>query len=214
MFDRLSVLKQKGYYPDMILDIGAYHGTWTVEMKKIYPGSTYHLFEAIDYQELKVMNNVHNVLLNDNAREVDWYQMKNTGDSMFKETTYHFANCPAIKRSSIDLDTYCKQNNIAQSARNIFIKIDCQGAEIPILKGALRILEKTDFVVMEIPLFGKYNEGVQNFLEHISFMDNIGFTPYDIVDNHYINGFNVQVDFLFINKKHEFNDNVNHSLLH
>ena len=213
MFDRLSVLKQKGYYPDTILDIGAYHGTWTRSMKEIYPDSTYHLFEAIDYQELKSFHNTHIVILNDAAVEVDWYQMKNTGDSMFKEATYHFANCTAIKRSSIDLDTYCKQNNIAQSARNIFIKIDCQGAEIPILKGSLSILERTDFVVLEIPLFGKYNQGIQNFLGHISFMESIGFIPYDIVDNHYINGFNMQVDFLFINKKHEFNDIVNHSLL-
>ncbi len=92
------------------------------------------------------------------------------------------------------------------------IKIDCQGAEIPILKGSVSILERTDFIILEIPLFGQYNEGVPNFLEHIQFMDSIGFIPYDIIDNHYIHGFNIQIDMLFINKKHEFNTTISQIL--
>lgn len=104
-------------------------------------------------------------------------------------------------------------NNILQDSNNILIKIDCQGAEIPILKGATNILNKTDFIILELPLFGQYNEGVPTFLEHITYMDSIGFTPYDILDNHYINGFNMQIDILFINKSHNFNTIVNELLL-
>ena len=33
----------------------------------------------------------------------------------------------------IDLNTFILQNNLLQGAKNILIKIDCQGAEIPIL---------------------------------------------------------------------------------
>ena len=44
-------------------------------------------------------------------------------------------------------------------------------------------------------------------------MDSIGFQPYDIVDNHYINNFNMQVDMLFINKNHSFVVDVQHKLL-
>ena len=151
--------------------------------------------------------------MNDKIEQVDWYQMKNTGDSIFREKTYHFANCEIIKRETIDLNTYILQNNILGDAKNIFIKIDCQGAEIPILKGATSILERTDFIILEMPLFGQYNEGVPNFLQHISFMDSIGFIIYDIIDTHYINMFNMQVDVLFINKNHIFNKLVNELLL-
>ena len=105
------------------------------------------------------------------------------------------------------------QENILNESKNIFIKIDCQGSEIPILKGATTILSKTDFILLEIPLFGVYNEGVPNFLEHIKFMDSIGFVPYDILEHHYINNFNMQVDMLFINKTHSFNTIVNEKLL-
>ena len=52
-----------------------------------------------------------------------------------------------------------------------------------------------------------------NFLEHIKYMDSIGFIPYDILENHYINDFNMQIDMLFINKNHNFNKLVNNLLL-
>ena len=212
MFDKLNKLKMMVYFPDTILDIGAHHGEWTDSMKKIYNNSKYYLFEAINYHELnrfKNDNKVYNILLNDKIGQVDWYEMKNTGDSIFKEKTHNFTNCEPIKRESIDLNSHVLQENILKESQNILIKIDCQGAEIPILKGATSILEKTDFIILEIPLFGQYNEGVPNFLEHISFMNSIGFVTFDILDNHYINGFNMQVDVLFINKNHKFNFIVN-----
>jgi FkbM family methyltransferase len=218
MFEKLNNLRHKGYIPDTILDIGAYHGNWTISMKNIFYESKFYLFEAIDYPELnrfKMFNDfkVYNVLLKDKIEEVNWYQMKNTGDSIFKEKSKHFNNCDIIKRETIDLNTHIIKHNILQDSKNIFIKIDCQGAEIPILKGATSILEKTDFILLEIPLFGQYNEGVPTFLDHISFMNDIGFITYDIIENHYINGFNMQVDILFINKNHKFNNIVNELLL-
>ena len=218
MFDKIKILKEKGYFPDAILDIGAHHGNWTNSMKQIYNDSKYYLFEGIDYSELNQFKNdnnvkIYNILLNDKIEEVNWYQMKNTGDSIYKEKTHYFNNCEIIKRQTIDLNTLIVENNILQESKNILIKIDCQGAEIPILKGSGSILEKTDFIILEIPLFGQYNECVPNFLEHISFMDKIGFNAYDIIDNHYINGFNMQIDMLFINKNHKFNTIVNELLL-
>lgn len=210
MFSKILLIKEKGYYPDTILDIGSYKGFWTDNINQIYDKSNYYLFEAINYQELNRFNNVdninvHNILLSDKIEEVNWYQQKNTGDSMFREKSFHFVDCDIIKRSTIDLDTYILQNNILQESKNILIKIDCQGAEIPILKGSISILHKTDFIILEIPLFGEYNEGVPNFLEHIKYMDTIGFNVYDIVDSHYINNFNMQVDVIFINKNNIFN---------
>jgi hypothetical protein len=132
---------------------------------------------------------------------------------MFRAKTHHFNNCEPTKRYTIDLNTYILQNSLLEESKNILIKIDCQGAEIPILKGSTSILEKTDFIILEIPLFGQFNEGVPTFLEHITYMNSIGFVVYDIIDNHYINNFNMQVDILFINKNHEFNAIVNNLLL-
>jgi FkbM family methyltransferase len=219
MFDKINILKQKGYYPDTILDIGAHQGFWTICMKQIYNNSKYYLFEANDYDELNKFNNdnnvkvYNNIVLNDKIEEIDWYCIKGTGDSMFKEKTKHYINCDSIKRETIDLNTHILKNNLFQESKNILIKIDCQGAEISILKGASSILEKTDFILLEIPLFGQYNDGIPNFLEHIQYMNSIGFITYDILESHYINNFNMQLDVVFINKNHEFNKTVNQLLL-
>jgi FkbM family methyltransferase len=220
MFDCIKNLKQLGYVPDTILDIGAYHGHWTDTMKNIYTDAKYYLFEAIDYPELKRFNNifntfVFNVVLNDRITNVNWYQMKNTGDSMFREKTVFFNNCEIIQKETIDLNSLNLLNkNILNDAKNILIKIDCQGAEIPILKGASNILKYTDFIIMEMPLFGQYNEGVGTFQDHIVFMDSIGFIPYDIIEKHYVNNFVMQIDMMFINKNHHFNTIVVSSYNH
>lgn len=210
MFNKISILKDKNYYPDTIFDIGAHHGHWTKDMRNIYDQSNYLLFEAIDYPELKETIGrfdkcrSFNVLLNDKIDTVKWYEMKNTGDSMFKEKSVHFDFCSGEMRNTIDLDSFLEKEKINNLGK-VFIKIDCQGAEIPILKGAEKLIKEVDFILIEIPLFGQYNEGVPNFLEHIQYMDSIGFIVYDILESHYIEDFNRQIDILFINKNHEFN---------
>ena len=52
MYNKLVQLKNKNYYPDVILDIGAYKGEFTNEMRKIYD-CEYYLFEPNTYEELK-----------------------------------------------------------------------------------------------------------------------------------------------------------------
>lgn len=216
MFNNINSLKLKGYYPDLICDIGAYHGIWTQNVISIYEKSKYWLFEAIDYDELKRYNayyptiSVFNALLNEKECEVEWYEKRNTGDSMFKECTHHFDNCQPMKKQSKTLDSFYEL--LPDNINKILIKIDCQGAEIPILKGASKLLQKTDFIILEIPFFGKYNEGVPTFLEHVQYMDSIGFIPYDMLENHYVKGYNIQIDMMFINKNHAFVNRVNEEL--
>jgi FkbM family methyltransferase len=214
MFIRLEKLKNIGYTPSTILDIGAYKGDWTKDMLKIYPDSKYYLIEANDHRAIDSLANIRNIhiykntILNDKIQEVDWYQNHKTGDSMFKENTQFYKDTTPTKKTSIDLNSFLTNNNIDMSKEDIFIKIDCQGAEIPILKGSSTILNNTSFILIELPLFGNYNSNVPNFLEHIQFMDDIGFIPYDLTNILYLKEFAVQLDMLFINKKHKLNEIV------
>jgi FkbM family methyltransferase len=216
MFSGIRDLRDKGYEPDCILDIGAHHGLWTKECQIIFPKATYYLFEAIEYQELtnfKAPNvKVYNKILNNENKMVDWYEMRNTGDSMFRELNKPFEHCVPMKKHSLTLNTVMEYDNLFTDVKNVLIKIDCQGAEIPILQGASNILQKTDFIILELPLFGQYNHGVKTFLEHIQFMDSIGFLPYNFLENHKIYGYSMQVDMMFINKHHVFNDKVKESI--
>jgi FkbM family methyltransferase len=219
MFERLAVLKTKGYVPDTILDIGAHHGNWTRAMRNIYPDSIYHLFEAIDYAELRAFESdsrahVYNAVLSDSIKDANWFQRCNTGDSLFREKTHHFENCDVLTRRTTTLDTVLVSTSTALCAtERLLIKIDCQGAELPILRGGAAVLSRADFVILEVPMFGQYNEGVANFQEHVEWMDGAGFAPYEFLDTHYVAGFNIQVDMMFIRKTHPFVASVAAALL-
>jgi len=216
MFNSIQRLRHIGFLPDTIIDIGAHHGNWTLSCCQIYPESKYYLFEPILYDELnKFKNNnqftVKNVILNENETDVDWFEMRNTGDSIFREKTKHFTNCVPIKRKSFTLDSQMESE--INKMNTIFLKIDSQGAEIPILKGSTNILKKADFILLEIPLFGQYNENVPTFLEHIQYMDSIGYVLYEIVEPHYVNVFMIQIDALFVKKTHNINKIVQDIML-
>lgn len=154
------------------------------------------------------------VILSDKQKVVNWYQCLNTGDSIHKEKSILYKDTKPIIKSAIDLNSYISKNNLLKNKTlsNIFIKIDCQGSEIYILKGSTNILPYTDFILIEMPFFGIYNENVPNFKDHIDYLDSIGFIPYDILESHYINGYNMQIDILFINKNHNLNQQVQYDL--
>ena len=219
LYKKLTSLKSKGYNPDLIFDIGAHKGTWTAETIKVFPESKYYLFEANNYDELNKLSNKTNIkvfsntLLNSDNVEVPWFNNSSTGDSIFKENTHFYTNINALTRQSVKLDDILKDDMYVKNARHIFMKIDCQGAEIPILKGAQEITSKADFILLEVPFFGKYNEGIPSFMEHIQYMDSIGFIPYDLIEEHIIKTFTIQIDILFIKKTHELNTLVQTALL-
>lgn len=209
MCEKLNILKKNNYNPDGIIDIGANRGHWTSNMLSIYPTQNYYLFEPTQYPELNRFKNnsnvfIKNVLLYDKIDEVDWYENTSTGDSIFKENTKLYEDVTPIKKHTIDLDTLCIRDNILKNEKNILMKIDCQGAEIPILKGCKNIIKNIDFIILEIPLFGEYNKDVSNFSEHIKFMYNLGFVLFEKLDDHYFNIFNIQVDILFIKQDIDF----------
>ena len=206
----LKKLKSFGFEPKNILDIGANKGKWTLEIKKkVFPKAEYTLIEAIDYEELEKLSvkhdniNYKNILLDEIERLVTWYEKRNTGDSIFKENTGYFDDCKEIKRSATTLDLIFNKNEVFE-----LIKIDCQGAEIPILKGGNSLVQKSSVIILEVPFMGEYNIGAPNFYEHINYMENIGYRVFDIVELHRVDNILIQIDIIFIKQGHDFEKKV------
>lgn len=202
-------LKRHGYVPDVILDVGANQGDWTRMCLALFPHAKYYLFEPTPYVrllELSEKNNVRvfNCVLSDRSEDVNWYSIRGTGDSMFKENTHHYTDCAPVKVRAKTLNDIFYSTSLS----NAFIKIDCQGAEIPILKGASNLLASFDFVLLELPFFGKYNSGVPSFFEHITFMYTWGYDVFDICELHNVADFLVQVDVMFIKRGHPLQSKV------
>lgn len=130
----LQRLVNLNFNPKNILDLGCYKGEWSINVKKYFNETNFTLIDGIFYNEASIVSKMLNFnyfveVLNDKSEDVEWFEEKNTGDSMFKERTIHFSNTKPIIKKSNTLDNLFKDEIFD------FIKIDCQGAEIPILKG-------------------------------------------------------------------------------
>ena len=210
LINSLKKLKLFGFEPINILDIGANKGKWSLLVKKkVFPLANYTLIEAIDYDELSSINNFANmtsmiVLLDEKVGKVIWNEMRNTGDSIYKENTSYFDDCKKIERDTTTLDITFQDKKYFD-----LIKIDCQGAEIPILKGGKNTILNTSVIILEMPFMGEYNIGVPNFYEHIKYMDEIDYQVYDIIEMHRAEDILIQIDIIFLKKGHIFEKKVN-----
>jgi FkbM family methyltransferase len=218
MFQFLRKLKEiHGFIPDTIIDIGCNKGDWTKDCFFIYSPDQckYILFDATDYnckERFKHLPNVSvqtNILSDLDNKMVMWYSNTSTGDSIYREKTCHFKDTEPVIKQSTTLDTVLNGKTLGK----VLLKIDTQGSELPILEGSMSTLNHVDFLVLEIPFFGSYNEKVPSFLEHIQRLDKLGFLPFEILENHHVKGFNIQVDMLFIKKNHDLLENLQCSLM-
>jgi FkbM family methyltransferase len=81
-----------------------------------------------------------------------------------------------------------------------FIKLDVQGYELEVLKGATKVLEHAEFVLLEVSTW-QYNQGSPLLAEVVSWMEAAGFRPYDLFDFlRRSDGVLLQVDLLFVRK--------------
>ena len=103
------------------------------------------------------------------------------------------------------------------------IKLDVQGAEIDILLGGLKTLNKTKYLILETSL-KQYNKDAPLEKEVISFLKRFGFKNYIVFDKHIWNSDNsnninlnegqvFQRDLLFINNKNNFYEKIRFNLL-
>lgn len=72
----------------------------------------------------------------------------------------------------VPLDTYCEQSG------PYFVKIDTEGFELEVLRGAVKVLEKTDVVLMEVAIM-KRQEQEPDLIEIGAFMKSNGFRLID-----------------------------------
>ena len=188
-----TLLKKIGWNPATILDIGGYKGTWTMSVRREFPHASFSIIEPNHHAELKDMPVFYEVLSSE-VKQVPWYSNMTTGDSLYKENTTHYANIIPSYRTTTTLDILFPTHQFD------FVKIDCQGAELDILRGGEHLIHQTEVILLECSFACEYNKGAPKFIDYITYIDSIGFSVFDITELHRAHGVLIQIDILFIRK--------------
>jgi FkbM family methyltransferase len=122
-----------------------------------------------------------------------------TGSSVFPERT-------PFKRSVVELPMCTLDGVVAEYSLDgpFLLKLDVQGSELQVLRGASKTLAQSDVILLETA-FLPYNDGAPTFFEVANFMDSAGFFPYDICGllRRASDQAIFQADFIFVRKNHD-----------
>ena len=206
MFSSLLRARSGGLNPRTVIDVGAASGT--EPLLDAFPHSRFLLIEPLE----EFRNELEKVAARVDARVViaaaaarSGQQVINVhpdlvGSSFFIEDEASNVNGVARAVPTVTLDELCRRH---QCAPPYLIKIDTQGSELDVLRGAEQALQSTELVILEVSLFEFFKGGPQ-IQECVSFMKHSGFVVWDLFDLHYrpLDGALAQVDVAFVPEHH------------
>lgn len=193
----LHIVQSNGFALSSVYDIGANAGKWTRDMSRMLPDANFIMFEANESHRANLAKRkfpVYIEILSSVEEDKKFFSIGGTGDSLYLENTIHYNedNFRWVKTKT--LDSIIEKDNLKKPN---FIKLDVQGAELDILKGAGNSLDECHLIYMECPVL-EYNIGAPTFNDYIHFMKQLGYTPLQILEQHLVNGELVQFDIIFI----------------
>ena len=166
--DYLRKMKDKGYSPKVVYDIGASVLHWTNQAKYFWPDATYYLFEAMD--EVKPIYDYHGhdyelgVFSDVSGKEVNFFQNIDHpgGNSYYRENPEYsnganvlFTDDHIVKKITKTVDEVAEQRGFMLPD---LIKIDVQGCELDIMKGMKKCLDNATDLIVEMQRV-EYNKG-------------------------------------------------------
>jgi len=185
--DFFRLLVNTGFTPKHIVDVGANHGTWTRAALQHFPDACYTLLEPQHWLEESIRD-----LLNSN-KNIRFYPVGagsvsgpaaftivNRDDSSTFRVTKELADKYGFTQIEIPMLTLNEfLAGLDQPAPDI-IKIDAEGLDLDVLKGASNFLGITELLLVEAAVCCK--EISNSFLEIINFMEKNNYTLFDITD--------------------------------
>ena len=202
-FEKLSyhsVLKNlvaHGLKINTVYDIGAHKGRWTKQHAGLFPDASFYLFEANKEHAEKLKSRGHRTfigVLSSDGASAKFYKKAGTGDSLYRENT------PTYSEDTFEVVATKTLHQVVTSEKlpkPDFVKLDVQGAEIDILKGAGDLLDGCSLLLAECPIV-PYNLGAPELKEYLEYFKSVGFSPLRITEQHSSKGILLQIDILFL----------------
>jgi len=177
----LYKLKNEGFEPKIIYDIGCCVLHWTMIAQKLWPNAKIILFDAFTSAEFlyKDYDYFLGVLSREDNKLVEFYQndVYPGGNSYYKEIGHPMSNELFNKsnvslRNTHKLDTIVNINNFPLPD---LVKIDVQGSEKDVILGGLNTIKNAEHLIVELQHV-QYNENAPLANETVPFIEDIGFT--------------------------------------
>ena len=181
-------IKQMGFTPKHIIDVGANHGTWTRETLKYFPEAYYTLIEPQEWLKPSLQDILDaNSKVSFNAVGAGdksgsfMFTIVNRDDSCSFRYTEEEAKAGGFKQVEIPIVTL--NEIVAKNATLPFpdlVKIDAEGLDINVLEGASDLMGKTEVFLVEAAMFCK--EFDNTLLKMVDYMDKKGYSLFEITD--------------------------------
>lgn len=179
----LSCIQTLGFTPNHILDVGANHGNWTRASIQYFPQAHYTLVEPQDGLKVHVSDLISagkvewiNAGASDTSGTL-WFNLAARDDS---STFVNRGESEAGQRLQIPVRTL---NEIVAASRYGLpgmVKIDAEGFDLKVLKGASDLLGRTEIIFAEAGLAAREIEN--NAAAIVNFMNDAGYRMIDMTD--------------------------------
>ncbi|MBE9195026.1 MULTISPECIES: FkbM family methyltransferase [Synechocystis] len=186
VFRRLANL---GYHPQVIFDVGASNSGWSYYMKQVATEADFYLFEPLvdhvpDYQglmaeTLRVYPSFHlyKYALGDRDGTITVNVFNDPASSTTLAMPQGSPPTKAVQVPLLTLDSALAKLHLPQPQ---VIKIDTQGNELAILRGAPQTLTKVDVLFLECWLYRGYGPGTPLLTEIANWLLPLNFRLWDV----------------------------------
>ncbi|MDA9521547.1 hypothetical protein XI06_14610 [Bradyrhizobium sp. CCBAU 11434] len=179
----LTSAAKRGLQPATIIDVGAFEGNWSLLASSIWPSSRFAMIEPNrSKREMltrvadRIGATVFSELLGAQDDAVVSFNVMETGSSVYGERS-------PLPRSTETRRLRRLDTMLTDFQGPGFLKIDTQGYELEVLRGATKLLDKIDAILLEVALI-EINQGAPLLHDVLPFMHNIGFVTYDVMEIH------------------------------
>ena len=187
LHDFFSLLKESGFKPKHIVDIGAHLGTWTRIVLKYYPNAYYSLFEPQEWMKksiddiLKTNKKIKfHAMGAGNTNGILKFTIVNRHDSCSFKYSEEEAISKGFEQKEVPIVTLNDFVTKKELPIPDIIKIDAEGFDIEVLEGCSDFFGKTEVFMVEAAIS---NPNVKNTLKSvIDIMDNKGYRILDFTE--------------------------------
>lgn len=181
----MAFAKTKGFVPQTVIDVGI--NTGTPGLYDHFSDAHYLLLDPLQESEV-FMKAICSGLAKSNYKvaaagrepgELAISVPASFGGTVFA-SIYRYEGVEDRKVPVITLDSFVKETG---AEGPFIIKVDTEGSELEVLKGAPKTLEQTELIIMEARL--RPIGSAPQFLEVLQELKQMGFVLYDAIDRNY-----------------------------